>query len=203
MLVGLGNPGPRYEATRHNVGFDALDRLLRVSGGRWNASSDSFVAAEVFVFGRQVTLLRPLTFMNASGGPVAEFVESRRIDRQDVLVYYDDVALPLGSLRLRPRGSSGGHNGLASILETLGSTDVPRFRIGIRSAVEDADNAVDAVSSVPRDLAEFVLAPFSVEERPVVHEVLDRVVDATRVVLIDGMTTAMSRFNGAIDRGRD
>jgi len=131
---------------------------------------------------------------------VTRFVETHALAPSNVLVVYDDVALPLGTLRLRERGSSGGHNGLGSILDALGTTDVPRLRIGIKPAAT-TDTARRLVDDVPsEDLVDFVLSPFLAEERPIVHEVLDRVVAATRVVLNEGMVQAMSRFNGDSDR---
>lgn len=173
----------RYRKTRHNVGFDALDRILRASGGRWSAATAEAVSAEVELEGQPLTLLKPLTFMNLSGRAVASAVEARALRSEDVLVYLDDVALPLGTLRLRERGSDGGHNGLASVMECLGGGDVPRLRIGI------------GAEPIPEDLAEFVLSPFDADELPVVDAALDRVVDATRAVLTDGIRKTMSRFN--------
>jgi PTH1 family peptidyl-tRNA hydrolase len=165
------------------VGFEAIDRILRASGGRWSAARAEAVLADVELEGRPVTLLKPLTFMNLSGPAVASAAKARSIPSEEVLVYFDDVALPLGTLRLRERGSDGGHNGLASVIESLGGGDVPRLRIGIGS--EDA----------PEDLAEFVLSPFDADELPVIDAALDRVVEATRAVLTDGMGKAMSRYN--------
>lgn len=187
LLVGLGNPGLRYRATRHNVGFDALDRILKVSGGRWNASTSEAVSAEIDLDGQALTLLKPLTFMNLSGRAVADACEASSLRRRDVLVFLDDVALPLGRLRLRERGSDGGHNGLASVIDCLGGNDVPRLRIGIRP-----DELRD-------DLADFVLSPFDDEELPVIDAALDNVVEATRAVLVDGMAKAMSRFNRPLE----
>ena len=186
LLVGLGNPGPRYRATRHNVGFDVLDRILKVSGGRWNAATDEAVSAEIELDGQELTLLKPLTFMNLSGRAVADAVQAKSLRRQDLLVYLDDVALPLGTLRLRERGTDGGHNGLASVIECLGGNDVPRLRIGIRPA------------TVPDDLADFVLSRFDDVEIPAIDAALDHAVDATRSVLTDGMAKAMSRFNRTV-----
>ena len=128
--------------------------------------------------------------MNLSGQAVADVVEHQSLGRQDVLVYFDDVALPLGTLRLRERGSDGGHNGLASIIEALGGTDVPRLRIGIRP-----ENAPD------EDLVDFVLSRFDDNELPAIAAALDRAVDATRAVLSDGMAKAMSRFNRTVLEG--
>lgn len=188
--MGLGNPGLRYRATRHNVGFEALDRILKKSEGRWNAATDEAVSAEVELDGHSVILLKPLTFMNLSGRAVAEVVERESIERGDVLVYFDDVALPLGTLRLRERGSDGGHNGLASVIDALGSTDVPRLRIGIRPENEPDE-----------DLVDFVLSRFDDDELPAVDAALDRAVDATRAVLSEGMAKAMSRFNRTVVEG--
>lgn len=190
LLVGLGNPGLRYRATRHNVGFDALDRLLKVSGGRWNAVTGEAVSAEIELDGRALTLLKPLTFMNLSGRAVADTVEAKSLRRCDVLVCLDDVALPLGTLRLREAGSDGGHNGLASVIDCLGGNDVARLRIGIRP------------DEVRDDLADFVLSPFDDEELPVIDAAVDCVVEATRAVLADGMAKAMSRFNRPFESER-
>jgi PTH1 family peptidyl-tRNA hydrolase len=129
--------------------------------------------------------------LNLSGEPVGEWARAHSIERTEVLVYLDDVALPLGSLRLRERGTDGGQRGLASVLEALGGTDVPRMRIGIRPrAAEGHDSRVE-------ELADFVLAPFTAEERPLVDEILSRVVAATRTVLTEGMVKAMSLYNAA------
>ncbi|MGH9388146.1 MAG: aminoacyl-tRNA hydrolase, partial [Vicinamibacteria bacterium] len=139
LLVGLGNPGRRYEGTRHNVGFDAVDRILSSVGGHWGKpeerAGDPASIAEAEIEGRRVTLMKPLSYMNLSGEPVSEWARAHSIERTDVLVYLDDVALPLGRVRLRERGTDGGHNGLASVLGSLGGTDVPRVRIGIRPNV--------------------------------------------------------------------
>ena len=183
LLVGLGNPGPRYEATRHNVGFEALDRILEDAGGRWSRGRAEAVCAETVMEGIPVTLMKPLTYMNLSGSAVAELVAETGLTRREAIVYYDDVALPLGTVRIRERGSDGGHRGLASILEALDGQDVPRVRIGIRLRTE------------PEDLAHFVLERFDDEERQTVDDVMHRVVEATRSMLRDGMNKAMSQFN--------
>lgn len=185
LFVGLGNPGPRYERTRHNVGFEAVDRLVEAGGGRWRQASEDAVVAEAELEGHALTLLKPLTYMNLSGGPVARWSRRLAIEGADILVCYDDVALPLGTLRLRARGSDGGHKGLRSILEALGGEDVPRLRIGIAPA--------EPVS----DLVEFVLERFEADERPKVDEALERVVAATRTILKEGITKAQSRYNAA------
>jgi PTH1 family peptidyl-tRNA hydrolase len=204
LLVGLGNPGRRYEGTRHNVGFDAVDRILSSVGGRWGSSDDLAAElrasiAEAEIEGRPVTLMKPLTYMNLSGEPVSEWARAHSIERTEVLIYLDDVALPLGSLRLRERGTDGGHNGLASVLESLGGTDVPRVRIGIRPRGPEGSEGSESAEIRAGELADFVLAPFTEEERPVVEDVLSRVVSATRMILstplAGGMDKAMSLYN--------
>ena len=193
--MGLGNPGRRYEGTRHNVGFEAVDRILSSVGGRWDRDEAPASIAEAEIEGRRVTLMKPLSYMNLSGEPVMEWAQAHSIERTDVLVYLDDVALPLGRLRLRERGTDGGHNGLASVLSSLGGTDVPRVRIGIQPAVPRAEE----------NLVDFVLAPFAAEERPLVDDVLSRVVSATRMILSagpEGMVKAMSVYNAAPSQER-
>ncbi len=190
--MGLGNPGRRYEGTRHNVGFDAVDRILASVGGRWETRDDVAAEAEAEIEGRSVTFLKPLTYMNRSGAPLGEWVRAHSIERTEVLVYFDDIALPLGRIRLRERGSDGGHRGLASVLSSLGGTDVPRVRIGIRPRA----------AAPEEELVDFVLAPFTPEEKPVVEDVLSRVVSATRMILSEsegGMAKAMSLYNAASD----
>ena len=191
LLVGLGNPGPRYEGTRHNVGFDAVDRILEAGGGRWTAATRDAVRAEIELEGRTLTLMKPLSFMNLSGGPVAELVKERSYERREVMIILDDVAIPLGALRLRERGSDGGHNGLASVIDALGGNDVARLRIGV------------GTQEVPADLTEWVTSSFEVSERPVIDRALDRVVDAANAVLNEGMIKAMSRYNKSLEAQPD
>jgi PTH1 family peptidyl-tRNA hydrolase len=158
-------------------------------GGRWSHSEAPASIAEAEIEGRPVTFMKPLSYMNLSGEPVSEWVRAHSLQRADVLVYLDDVALPLGKLRLRERGTDGGHRGLASVLASLGGTDVPRVRIGIRP------QSADGEESLVGELADFVLAPFTPEERPLVDDVLARVVAATRTILAEGMGKAMSLYN--------
>lgn len=186
LLVGLGNPGPRYIGTRHNVGFEAVERILASCGGRWGTGAHGALEAEAEIEGRGVALMKPLTYMNLSGAPVAEWARAHAAKRTEILVYFDDIALPLGTLRLRARGTHGGHRGLASVLGALGGVDVPRCRIGIRPGDETASAG---------DLVDFVLASFDDDERKQIDEVLERVVSATRMVLAEGIANAMSRYN--------
>ena len=192
LLVGLGNPGLRYVGTRHNLGFEAVDRIAREAGAAWRQSSPRSLVAEGTFAGHPVLLAKPLTYMNLSGRAVLELTRERDLAPQELLVFIDDVALSLGTLRLRERGSAGGHRGLASVLAALGDEEVPRVRLGIRP---HRDGAEGPESEENGDLAEFVLEPFTAGERLIVEELLQRAVEATRTLLTDGMARAMSLHN--------
>jgi PTH1 family peptidyl-tRNA hydrolase len=165
------------------VGFEAIDRILASSRGRWTRATSDSVVAEATVDGHPITLMKPLTYMNLSGRPVSRWVTEMRARPSEVMVYFDDAALPLGVVRVRKKGSAGGHRGLASIIDALGTEAVPRCRIGI------------GTPGPSRDLVEFVLSPFGDSERPIVDRMLGRVVEATAVILSRGIETAMSQYN--------
>ena len=193
LLVGLGNPGPRYAGTRHNLGFAAVDRIARESDADWGRGSPSNLIAEGTFEGQSIVLAKPLTYMNLSGRAVVELTRDPDIAAEDLLVFLDDVALPLGTLRIRPRGSDGGHRGLASVLEALHTEEVPRVRLGIGPD----EGSPGGSKSEDRDLAEFVLELFSAQEQEVVEKLLGRTVDAARALFRDGIERAMSLYNRA------
>jgi len=181
-VVGLGNPGNQYKGTRHNVGFEVVDELARrwsVALKKWKTTADTVV-----VRSRDVVLVEPRTFMNNSGEAVAGIMAFHRIDPTDVLVVVDEVQLPLGRLRLRRSGSAGGHNGLKSVIESVGDA-FPRLRIGVGRG--DAQ----------WDLADHVLSRFAAEERPVIASALVRAADAVEVFIDAGIEAAMNQFNAA------
>ena len=182
LVLGLGNPGPRYAGTRHNVGWRVLERLV----GRWGATPagehDTWRAWRAERAGRTVDLLVPLTFMNASGLALEAWRGDRTLEPAELLVVVDDVYLPVGRLRLRTSGSSGGHRGLES-LETVVGRDFTRLRIGV-GAAEDAAG-----------LREHVLDEFDVDETIVVDEALERAADAVECWVAEGSLAAMNRFN--------
>lgn len=182
LLVGLGNPGREYSGTRHNVGFAVLDRLAAAMGAAFRA--DKKWQADAASNGG-VWLLKPQTYMNLSGESVSALVRFYQIEPARVLVVLDDMALPLGRLRIRERGSHGGHNGLRSILEHLGTQDVPRLRVGIGS-------------SDPGEATGHVLGRFAVDERPLVEQSLDRAVEAVRFAQENDLPSAMNKFNNHI-----
>ncbi|MFS8639461.1 MAG: aminoacyl-tRNA hydrolase [Symbiobacteriaceae bacterium] len=184
LIVGLGNPGPQYDQTRHNVGFmvvDALARRIRVADWRRGFAS---LWLEADWRGERLTLLKPQTYMNRSGEAVAQAVRALRMQPGQLLVIYDDLDLPLGHLRLRPRGGSGGHRGMLSVIEHLGTEDFPRLRIGIGRPPAGVDPA------------DYVLAPFADAERSVVERAVQRAVEACLAVVAAGLQLAMSRYNG-------
>lgn len=189
LVVGLGNPGPEYEKTRHNIGFmvvDALARRLRAEdlGRKWHG-----VAARAFRGGQEIYILKPSTYMNLSGRAVLAAKSQLTLPLQEILVVSDDLALPVGTLRFRPRGSSGGQKGLQSIIDTLGSSDFPRLRLGI-----GADSPL-----VPKD---FVLEAFSAQEEPEIEQTIARAVQGIECWLARGMEPTMARFNGAVPAPR-
>lgn len=180
LVVGLGNPGPEYEGTRHNAGWMALDSLARqlgVTGSR--AIYDGLLAERGGLW-----LLKPLTYMNRSGCSAAAAVTAAGLDLKDLLVLVDDLNLPLGTLRLRPGGSSGGHKGLESLIEHLGGDGFPRLRIGIGPRPEDVGNY------------DFVLSEFAEHELPAARQMADRAAATARCWISQGIEQAMNQFNG-------
>ncbi|MCG0277889.1 MAG: aminoacyl-tRNA hydrolase [Thermanaeromonas sp.] len=185
MVVGLGNPGPQYETTRHNAGFMALDLLADELGINLTRQKPDALTGTGVVEGQRVLLVKPLTFMNLSGRAVSRLARWYGIAPEDILVILDDLDLAPGRLRIRPRGSSGGHKGLASVLEALGTEGVPRARIGIGRPPEG------------KDVVEYVLEPFTDEEWEVVRPVLIKAAHAARFWLVAGnIEEVMNRYNG-------
>jgi len=178
LIIGLGNPGRDYEQTRHNVGFMAVEKLAAHSNAVWRTEKDwkaAVAAAEGIVY------CKPLSFMNLSGVPVQAVARFYKVDPAETLVIYDEAALPLGQIRLRPGGSAGGHNGMASVIERFGTNQVPRLRIGIGAA--------------RGEMIGHVLGRFTPEERPEVEAALDRVVSAIDFAQNHGLPAAQNQFN--------
>ena len=184
-IVGLGNPGKDYDGTRHNVGFEVVDELAR----RWRTPLKSWksVASLARVAEHDVVLVKPKTFMNLSGHAVSLTANFSHVEPGSVLIVIDEAQLPLGRLRLRRSGSAGGHNGLKSVIEHIG-TEFPRLRIGI----ERGDRA--------RDLSDRVLSKFPPAERDVMDRAVSRAADAAETFLKEGIAEAMNRFNAAEDQ---
>ncbi len=184
IILGLGNPGDRYAGTRHNVGWDVVDRV-RERGRMPRASTQRFVrVSRGTLAARDVLLAQPMTYMNRSGGAASALLAGAGVGADRLLVVTDDFALPLGKLRLRPGGSSGGHNGLESIVAVLGTEAFPRLRVGIGPLPPGGASET------------FVLERFAPSEEPVVAEAVGRAAEAVLAWLGEGIERAMGRFNG-------
>jgi PTH1 family peptidyl-tRNA hydrolase len=190
LIVGLGNPGREYKNTRHNVGFLQVDALAASLGARFSRMESKALVTKATYQERRLVLAKPQTYMNLSGQAVAALVRFYKIPQENLLVAYDEVDLPFGILRLRPKGGSAGHKGIRSILERLGSQEIPRLRIG--------------VSRPPgrMDAAAYVLQEFTSAEQAELAQILQTGVEAIQTFATEGLEAAMTRFNGqAIDEG--
>jgi PTH1 family peptidyl-tRNA hydrolase len=186
LIVGLGNPGPEYAAHRHNVGFQIVEALARTHGLAF--SRQKYMKARVArgqIGDGSVLLVKPQTFMNLSGRAVARLHRAHEIPPERILVVYDDLDLPLGRLRLRSEGGSGGHKGIHSIIEALGTQAFPRLRVGIDRPPGNVDPA------------EYVLQPFDEDQKPLHVEMISRAMAAIECWLADGVVAAMDQFNRA------
>lgn len=185
LIAGLGNPGAMYAKNRHNVGFQCIDIIAEQAGLKLDKKSMNAQWGKGSLTGQDIILAQPQTFMNLSGRAIGEIVRFYKIDpHKNLLVICDDLDLPVGKIRIRPSGSSGGQNGLKNIIEVLGTQDFSRLRVGIgRNGRGDA-----------RD---HVLNDFSRDEVPVITQIYDRVADAVKIFLTEGVERAMNRFNGA------
>jgi len=181
LVVGLGNPGRKYAGTRHNIGFDVLDLLAERHRLDWESAPAGALMARWRAAG--ALLAKPLTFMNLSGHATGHLLRYFKIERPDLLVVVDDVNLELGRLRARAAGSAGGHNGLRSVIEQLGTEDFARLRMGVGRG------------EARRDLADHVLATFDSQEREVAAETVGRAADAVELFVTDGIAAVMNRFN--------
>ena len=184
IIVGLGNPGRQYAHTRHNVGYDTIDVLaekyhIDVEMGRFQA-----IVGKGIIEGQRVILAKPITFMNLSGQCVRELVDFFKIDETaELIVIYDDISLPPGQLRIREKGSAGGHNGIKNIISHLGGQEFLRIKVGVGE------------KPAHYDLADYVLSRFSSEERKLLDEALKRAADAAVKIMTDGADAAMNEYN--------
>jgi len=186
IVVGLGNPGEGYAATRHNVGFQIASRLARRARAEFAVKAADSRIAEGTLGDLKIAIARPQTFMNDSGRAVRKLLDRYRAEPAALLVVYDDVDLPLGKIRIRERGSAGTHNGMRSIVGVLGE-GFPRLRIGVGPSDPSAEIG---------DLVEHVLEPFTADERAAAESAIARATEAIEVALRDGIARAMDKFNG-------
>jgi PTH1 family peptidyl-tRNA hydrolase len=181
LIVGLGNPGRKYDGTRHNVGFEVVDSVVARQNLQWESAPAEALIARWRP--AQVLVAKPLTFMNLSGYAVGELLRYFKIGLPDLLVIVDEVQLELGRLRARARGSAGGHNGLRSLVEQLGTQEFARLRVGVGRG------------DARRDLADHVLATFEPDERAVAADAVQRAADAAELFAAEGIAPVMNRFN--------
>lgn len=183
LIVGLGNPGPEYAWTPHNLGFLALDRLAELAGARIERPEAKSLVGRGRLAGQEVVLAKPQTYMNVSGLAVRDLLARFECDPADLIVIFDDVALPWGMIRVRERGTAGGHNGMKSIIGALGSMDFPRVRLGVQP------------EHPLKDLAAYVLRPMRRALLESAAEMVDAAAEAVQVILTDGVDRAMTRYN--------
>ena len=192
LIVGLGNPGIEYQFTPHNMGFLAVDRIAEQCGVRVNNRHCRAQTARTRIAGQEVVLAKPETYMNLSGQSVSELVrEYQAQPEEDLVLLYDELDLPFGSLRVRPRGRSAGHNGAESVIAALGTQEITRIRMGIGPDYPVGDGA------------KYVLSQFKKAQLLVVDQVLDQAAEAVRVILADGVQAAMNRFNRKAEEDKD
>jgi PTH1 family peptidyl-tRNA hydrolase len=187
LIVGLGNPGSKYEWTRHNCGFMVIDELARRAGKEVKAPECQALTARATIGGEQIMLVKPQTFMNLSGVAVAALIKKYEVlERSSILVISDELALPFGKIRIRARGSAGGQKGLKSIIEKLGGQDFPRLRLGIAP-----DHPVN-------DASDFVLSEFPKKDRDELARIVALAADAVEALLTTGVANAMSKYNSSL-----
>ena len=182
LVVGLGNPGRKYARNRHNIGFQCLDRLAEAWGLSFSRRKHKAMLAEGEMAGLKVILAKPQTFMNLSGQAVERLARFYKVPPKDILVIYDDLDLPVGKIRLRPEGGSGGHKGMKSIMEHLGTQGFPRLRVGIGRPAHG-------------DPVDYVLDDFAPDERIAIDDARERVVSAVELWLAEGIAAAMNQYN--------
>jgi peptidyl-tRNA hydrolase, PTH1 family len=179
LVAGLGNPGPEYAVTRHNVGYMVVDQLAAQFGATWERSTKwDALSARC----GPTLLVKPLSFMNRSGYPLFAIAQFFKIEPEEILIVLDDFALPLGRLRLRLGGGAGGHNGLESIIAQFGTEQIPRLRVGIGAAPREGS-------------VDYVLSSFFEEEKPLVRSTINRAVEAVKYAIDNGLVSAMNIFN--------
>lgn len=186
LIVGLGNPTPQYDKTRHNVGFAVIDHLMNEYGIALDTAKHKGFYGKGRIAGESVILLKPMTYMNLSGESVVQVANYYKIAPQDVIVVYDDINLDVGRLRIREKGSAGGHNGIKNIIAHLGTDEFPRIRVGV------------GMKPPKMDLADYVLSRFLKEEEALMEEGYERAAKAMELMVEDEISQAMNLYNGNI-----
>ena len=191
LIIGLGNPGQGYARNRHNIGFICVNHLARTYGIRFDKGQGRARVATGEIAGGKVVLAKPHTFMNRSGESVSRLVKRFNVSPSDLLVIHDDLDLPLGKVRIRQDGSSGGHKGIESIISSLGSQDFLRLRVGIGRP----NPAQDSTEVSEADIVAYVLSDFTPEQKQIIAGVIPRVSETIYSILTEGLTAAMNKYN--------
>lgn len=191
VVVGLGNPGEEYRWTPHNLGFLTVDALARKAGVRVSRPEENALVGRGTIGGRETVLAKPLSYMNLSGGPVKRLLRRYSVRSGRLLVVYDELDLPWGMLRLKQKGSAAGHNGMRSVVSSLGTSEFPRLRIGIHPGHPVADGA------------RYVLHPFGRGETEEVEDIVGQAASAVRDLLAEGAEKAMARYNRRVAEPRE
>lgn len=194
IIVGLGNPGRGYGNNRHNVGFKCIDRLAQLAEIRLSQRRAKSQMGTGIINGQQVVLAKPKTYMNLSGQAVQSLFAKFRPKLSDLIVIYDDLDLALGTIRIRERGSAGGHNGMKSIINLMGSQEFARVRIGIAPVTKDEEGNTVTVQQNTKT-PHYVLSNFTAKERDVIKEAFNKVAEAVKCILADGIKAAMNNYN--------
>ena len=184
IIAGLGNPTREYEKTRHNVGFEVIDVLADMLGTTVEEKKFKGLYGRGIIGGEKVLLLKPQTFMNLSGESVKAAADFYKVDHEHIIIIYDDISLDVGQLRIRKKGSAGGHNGIKNIIAHLGTQEFPRIKVGVGDKPKKMD------------LADYVLSRFSKEDRAAMEDAFKEAAKAVEVMITEGMDTAMNQFNG-------
>ncbi len=183
LIAGLGNPGRDYAGTRHNIGFGVITRISDQYNIPLNSKEHKAVCGKGFIGGEKVILAQPQTYMNLSGESVRSIADYYKIEPEDIIIAFDDIDLEVGQLRVRRKGSAGGHNGIKSIIQHLGTNEFPRVKVGVGAKPEGGD------------LVRHVLGRFSREDEKAMGEVLDLAVEAVELIVTEGVDAAMNRYN--------
>lgn len=183
IIIGLGNPGEKYQATKHNIGWDAVTRISDDYRISLDSKKHKAICGTGYIEGEKVILAQPLTYMNLSGESVRQLMDFYKVSPQEIIIIYDDISLEVGQLRIRKKGSAGGHNGIKSIIQHLGTDEFPRIKVGVGDKPKEWD------------LADYVLSRFHKEEQPAIRQALKDTSDACRTMITSGIDAAMNVYN--------
>ncbi|BCN28969.1 aminoacyl-tRNA hydrolase [Anaeromicropila herbilytica] len=183
IIVGLGNPTREYEGTRHNIGFDVITQIAEDNNISMDMKKHKAVCGKGYIEGEKVILAKPQTYMNLSGESVRELIDFYKVSKEEVIIIYDDISLDVGQLRIRAKGSAGGHNGIKSIISHLGSDEFARIKVGVGDKPKGYD------------LADYVLGHFNKDELDVVKEAIQKASMATKCIVTSGINDAMNQYN--------